>query len=171
MSRDTGAIRAAMESIENEAPGYDNLTYSSEGAKGAILGFLLGTGAQAIAPFLGGAVAGATYEENIEITKRDILHVSKQIAALQNKDVAEATRLGLRTGNQTLRGHRKKALERMDHTQVLKMALAGLVLSPITASFQGSKYEDLQKELAEKLVELKLAYAKRGIHIHDDDED
>lgn len=167
MSRHTDAIRVTMESIETSIPN-NRLTVSNEGMKGAILGFLYGSAMQII-PVGGGAIAGTVVEMECQKLKRDIVHIAKQLEALREKDVKEATRIGLRSGHQSAAGHLRTHGKKISWTEVIAMAFAGAILSPITVAFQGHEYEELQKELASKLVELKLAYKKAGVNIQDDE--
>lgn len=163
--------RSELETAETESTDSADLTVSIEGVKGAVTGFLLGTGAgfaggvagsfiAGPAGTLGGAVgarsgAAIAMKSKRMKLKQDIEQIASRIAAIKNGDVEKAKKEGSKVAEE---------LEKVDRNEVLKSALLGSVV-PFYDAYQGHKTEQLQIELAAKIAELKLAFAFNGVSV------
>jgi len=137
-------------------------SYSEEGFMGGLKGFLLGVGANLVSlpiggPVLAGAATAAIGTEQAKRAnklKQEILAISKRIVDIKTGDVKKAKAEGLRVHQDDI-----KPLTTED---VVKSALLGGFLFSIYTGYKGHEIEELNKEMAVKMMELKIEFAKIG---------
>jgi len=129
------------------------LSYSEEGIKGAVLGFLLGTGTYLL-PLASGAVNATMKDKRVKL-KNEINQIAKKIAQIQKGDYEAAKKEGREIDIKDVKGAAA--------ADVIKSAVLGIFLSPIYTSYQMHMAEELNKELASKMAELQMAMSEAAM--------
>lgn len=129
----------------------ETLTYSEEGWKGALKGFLVGGVASALTFGVGGAIIGAKQKEERVLLKKQIDTIADRIAQIHNGDVEKAKKAGKSVPS--------KQDVKLDGMDVVKSALLGYAFSGIYNGYSGHKIEELEKELEQKMKELEAAFS------------
>lgn len=129
----------------------ETLTYSEEGWKGALKGFLIGNVASALTFGVGGALISASQKEKRILLKKQIETIAGRIADIHNGNIEKAKKEG--------KSIPKKQDIELDSTDVLKSALLGFAFAGIYGGYSEHKIEELEKELEGKMKELEAAFS------------